>query len=270
MKVFSEIFQTSQFVEGRGQTYYLDESWMQGRAIYGGLSTAICLDGAMKQLGDLPPLRSASINFIGPASKEVYVQCTVLRRGKSVTFVQADLMGESGLITHTVFSFGAARDSQLEETYYPLGELVDPESAASFFPEKGFVAAPNGGRPAFTQHFDVRIVKGSRPFSGAENPSFELWVKHKDPAAKDIVALVALADMPPPAVLPVFKSFAPISSMSWMFNVLKPDLTNDSGWWLMGVYAENASQGYSSQNMTICNDQGELVMVGRQNVAVFY
>ncbi len=269
-KTFREILQTSRFVEGRGQTYTLEPSWMQGRAIYGGLSTALCLDGAMKQIEDLPPLRSASVNFIGPASLEVQVKCSVLRRGKSVAFVQADLSGEAGLITTVVFSFGAARASRLEAVYQDFEEVAGPESGESFFPDDGFLPVQNGGRPAFTRHFDVRLVKGNRPFSGAQKPSFELWVKHKDPVDNDVTALVALADMPPPAILPILEGFAPVSSMSWMFNVVNKDLSSDSGWWLLGSYAEHASQGYSSQNMTIRNDRGELVVVGRQNVAVFW
>ena len=270
MKSFSEIFQTSTFIEGHGQTYTLEPSWMQGRAIYGGLSTAICLHGVQQQIPNLPPLRSASVNFIGPASMEVFVKCLILRQGKSVTFVQADLMGEKGLVSTIIFTFGAPRASQLDHVYFESPELAGPESAKAFFPtDKAPPGAPVG-KPSFTQHFDTRIVRGSTPFSGADTPSFDLWVKHKDPQATDIVALVGLADMPPPAVLPLFKSFAPVSSMSWMFNIISEDLSNESGWWLLGSYAEHASQGYSSQNMTIHNDRGDLVMVGRQNVAVFY
>ncbi|MEM6628266.1 MAG: thioesterase family protein [Bacteroidota bacterium] len=270
MKSFSEILQTSQFVEGQGQTFFLDESWMQGRAIYGGLSTALCLHGSLKQLGNLPPLRSASVNFVGPASSEVYVKSSILRQGKSVSFVQAELIGEAGPINTVIFCFGAPRPSKLDAVYHISREVIRPESAAPFFPESNPIPIKNGGRPAFTQHFETRLVKGSRPFSGAKEPSFELWVKHKDNTANDITALVALADMPPPAVLPLFETFAPISTMSWMFNILREDLTNESGWWLLGVYAEHASQGYSSQNMIIRNDKGALVLVGRQNVALFY
>ena len=270
MKSFSEILQSSRLVEGRGQTFVLDTSWMQGRAIYGGLSTALCLHGIFEQLGELPPLRSTSINFLGPASIEVYVKAKILRRGKSVAFVETELLGEKGLICKAIFCFGAARESKLAEVYLDFYEVPKPALAESFFPEEGFLPIENGGRPAFTQHFDARLIKGSRPFSGAPKPSFELWVKHKDLLATDITALVALADMPPPGVLPVFESAAPISTMSWMFNILTNDLSNASGWWLLGVYSEHASEGYSSQNMTIRNDRGELVLVGRQNVAIFY
>ncbi|MEL6674935.1 MAG: thioesterase family protein [Bacteroidota bacterium] len=270
MKPFSEVLQTGHDVAGQGQTYILDESWMQGRGIYGGLSTALCLDGVKQQLGALPPLRSANINFIGPASKEVFVIPKLLRQGKSVSFVQAELMGEAGLITQAVFSFGAPRESRLEGVFLPEKSMTDPAASPPFFSDNGFTPATQGARPAFTHHFDVRLIQGHRPFSGVDTPSFELWVRHQDATAKDMTALIALADMPPPGILPMFKGLAPISSMSWMFNIIRNDLTNKSGWWFMRVEAEHAHGGYSSQNMSIRNDHGELVMVGRQNVAIFY
>ncbi|MEM9936543.1 MAG: thioesterase family protein [Bacteroidota bacterium] len=269
-KTFTELLQTARLIEGKGLAYTLEEGWMQGRAIYGGLSTALCLDGTHALLKDLPPLRSVSVNFIGPASPEVYVQASVLRRGKNVVFVKAELFGQDGLITHTVFCFGAAKASRLDAVYVPPKKVVGPESARSLFPEDGITPAGKRVPPPFTQYFEVALVNGDRPFSGSDDPSMELWVRHKDPSAKDMKALIALADMPPPAIFPVFKGFAPISSMSWMFNILTDDLTNQSGWWLMGVYGEHAKQGYSSQNMTIYNDKGELVVAGRQNIAVFY
>ena len=47
---------------------------MQGKTTYGGLSAALCLEGARRLLledgGSLPPLRSASVAFVGAAGGE--------------------------------------------------------------------------------------------------------------------------------------------------------------------------------------------------------
>lgn len=271
---FTDILASSIVDDQKGRVYSLDASWMQGRAIYGGLSAALCYDAVCRSFNDLPMLRSANISFVGPASEVVWAQVSTLRRGKSVAFIQADLIGESGLITRAVFGFGAKRASQLDEVYYDLQHAsVSPEECEDFFvaPEgASTLRSESSGPPSFTQHFDARLAAGSRPFSGAQSPSFELWVKHRDSAANDMTALIALADMPPPAVLPLAQTLAPISSMTWMFNILTDDIANVSRWWLMGLFAEHASQGYSSQNMTIHNDRGELVIAGRQNVAIFF
>ena len=59
--------------------------------------------------------------------------------------------------------------------------------------------------------------------------------------------------MPPPAVLPMFKEFAPISSMTWMMNFLKEDISTEDGWWLMRSAADHSRDGYSSQDMQVWN-----------------
>ena len=107
------------------------------------------------------------------------------------------------------------------------------------------------------------------PISGSDEHEFYLWVRHEDPRAEGIVALLALADMPPPAVLPMFREFAPISSMTWMVNVLNANPVSKDGWWLLQSRGENASEGYSSQDMLVWNSDGELVIAGRQSVAIF-
>jgi acyl-CoA thioesterase len=76
--------------------------------------------------------------------------------------------------------------------------------------------------------------------------------------------------MPPPAVLPMFKEFAPISSMTWMMNFVKEDLSTSDGWYLLRSEAENAQDGYSSQDMQVWNSDKELLITGRQSVAIFY
>ncbi len=262
-------------------SYQVPASWMQGRALYGGLSAALCIDGSQKSFQDLPPLRTMNVNFIGPGSAEVEVRATLLRRGKSVAWIRADLLGDGGLIASTTLGFGASRESRLdcdysEELYGSRQEFPRPHDSENFYlgPED-FASAEQYELammmiPGFASNFEVRLVSGGRPASGSERPSMELWVKHKDQAAEGIAALAGIADMPPPAIMPVMKQPAPLSSLSWMFNILSDDLSSEDGWWLLGTYAEHARQGYSSQNMTIHNSRGELVLLGRQNVTVFY
>jgi len=55
-----------------------------------------------------------------------------------------------------------------------------------------------------------------------------------------------------------------------MMNFLSEDISTDEGWWLMRSAAEHARDGYSSQDMQVWNSRGELIITGRQNVAIFY
>jgi len=240
----------------------ITQSWMQGRTTYGGLSAAICLAAVTKSFPDLPPLRSAQINFIGPVGGEVNIETKVLRQGRSVAYVSAEMFGEKGLATSAVFCFGAARDSKLNDDFIDTPNVPSVEESEDFFKQKQ--------GPGFTSHFDCLSAKGGFPASGSAESEHFIWVRHKDKSATDLAALIGIADMPPPAVLPMFTEFAPISSMTWMFNIMNNNTATEDGWWLMRTAAEYAHQGYSSQDMQIWNRAGELVLTGRQNVAIFY
>ena len=133
-------------------------------------------------------------------------------RANPVAFVEADVTGEKGLATRCAFAFGAERASVFERTFAPTPSMPGPEACETYIPE--------GLGPSFANHFETRLAKGARPGTGADEHDHFIWVRHKDDAADSVVALLALADMPPPAVMPMFKEFAPISSMTWMVNLL--------------------------------------------------
>lgn len=240
----------------------IPNNWMQGRTTYGGLSAALCLQTALLDNPDLPPIRSAQINFIGPAGGKVMMQSKILRQGKSVCYMEVLMFGEKGLATHAVFCFGSARESKLNEIYTSKPEVPNHKGLTGFF--------PSAIAPTFTQHFETKLAQGDPPVSGSSETEFYLWCRHNDKAANNMVALLGIADMPPPAVLPKFKEFAPLSSMTWMLNFLVEKPKTQDGWWLLRSAAEHAIDGYSSQDMQVWNSDRELIISGRQNVAVFY
>lgn len=240
----------------------ITDSWMQGRTTYGGLSAAICLKAVENSFTDLPPLRSAQISFIGPAGGDVTIKAKVMRRGGSVSYISAEMTGEKGLATQAVFCFGAQRESRIAQIF------TEPPKVPSYQNSKPFFDIGSG--PAFSKNFECLLAKGGHPISGSNEHEHYTWVRHKDRQANDMAALLGVADMPPPAVLPMFKEFAPVSSMTWMLNSLNIDTSTTDGWWLIRSAAEHARDGYSSQDMQVWNASGDLVISGRQNVAIFY
>lgn len=238
------------------------EDWLQGRTIYGGLAAAFCLEAVNRQLGALPPLRSAQFSFVGPAAGTVTIRPTLLRQGKSTAFVAVELSGEAGLATRATFCYGAARESGVAFGNVAAPAVPEPDDSKPFFrPIPGL---------NFIQHFDGRLADGNFPFSGDKDPTMTLWLRHRDdkmPAS--MTALVALADAPPPAALVRFSKPGPFSTMTWAIDLLTDRLETEGGWWLARVTAENIANGYSSQAMTMWNSARQPVMVCRQNLAVF-
>lgn len=257
---FSSLIGDAAFADGELSAHIPDD-WMQGRTTYGGLSAALCLEAARRAIGDLPPLRSAMVSFIGPTGGDVTGRARLLRQGKSVTFVEAELHGEKGLATRCEFAFGASRSSVFDNVFVETPAMPGPEHCEDFIPQ--------GMGPPFARHFDTKLARGARPVTGSSEYDHFIWVRHKDREATGPVALLALADMPPPALLPMFREFAPISSMTWMVNFTHAEATTEDGWWLLETKAENGAEGYSSQDMFVWNRAGDLVIAGRQSVAIF-
>jgi acyl-CoA thioesterase len=256
---FGELSGSIAASEGGGFSVVIPENWLQGRTTYGGLTAALCLEAAMRAFPDLPPLRSADIAFVGPAGGPVRVAATILRRGKSVVFVNADLYSKAALATRAVFAFGAARAGGVEANFLPMRDFPPPEGLEGPDPER---------LPVFARNFDLRYLTGGRPFSGSRDCDVHLWVRHRDAAASGLAALVALADMPPPALFPLMPRPARLSTVAWSFNLIGPAPAAPE-WLLLQTRAETASDGYTSQDMFVWRRDGTPLLAGRQSVAIF-
>lgn len=231
------------------------------------------------------PLRSALVSFVGPAGGDVEVRTAVLRRGRTMTFVRSELFeAASGeLATSCQFAFGAERASGFDEAAgveAPPARLPAPDRCGSLFE-----GSPG---PTFTQHFLARLAHGARQRTGAEESDHWIWVRHAGCAEEDQeavrsggvpgvdgdVALLCLADVPPPAILPRLRGPGPTSSATWMINFLgcpggAAPRAGEGGWFLLRSRAESARGGYSSQDMAIYGAGGAPIATGRQCVAIF-
>ena len=81
---------------------------------------------------------------------------------------------------------------------------------------------------------------------------------------------MAIADALPPAAFPLLgREFKPLSSLTWLVNLLTATPSTTDGWWLLSAKADFAQHGSSSQVMRVWNAAGELVAEGMQSVAIF-
>lgn len=242
--------------DGDGWRGIVPPTWQQGRTAYGGLSAALALHAAMRVEPDLPPLRSAQVSFIGPLSGEIAIRATKLRRGRNAAFVQADVTSEAGLGLRATFVFMAPIDSKLSlnEGTTPPFPLPDADTKTFL----GMSAVP------FTQNFE--LVDQRDGLGAAE---WLRWVRLREREGLDpAVAFMAIADCLPPAAIKLVGGLAPLSSMTWLVNLLAPPETTD-GWWLLHAAADHAKDGASSQRMAIWNAEGAAVAEQMQSVAIF-
>ncbi len=232
---------------------------MQGRTSYGGFSAALALEAARGLADDLPPLRSAQVSFVGPLSGSVEVRARMLRRGKNASWVSAEVSGEAGVgLTATFVFMGPVEASVLH-----LHEVPPP---VDLIPVDRAIGLPEGRGPTFAGHFERRFA---RPRGPGSEPELCWWLRLKDAEGLDpMVSLILLGDGLPPGVMPLIGN-VPVSSMTWLVNLLTPRPVTRDGWFLLRSAGNYAEKGCSSQDMAIWNADGEAVAVGMQSIALF-
>ncbi len=241
----------------------LSPSWLQGRAAFGGLAASMAVTGMIKAVGDEAPLRSLMVNFVGPVPvTKTYVKPRILRQGKSVTQVTADIEDENGVHLHASAAFGAPRPAK------------SVEQAAIFKPEprESVPLMPKnmGSIPNFLQHFDIHWTGGGIPLSGMNDRRCGMWVKHtEDMSAHAEAKIIALADMPPPIMLAHFKKLVRVSSLSWSLEFVRPANEIKSDWFYLEYTLESAADGYSQQDGRIFDEEGNLCAISRQCMVYF-
>ena len=248
-----------------GFAVVIPEDWHQGRTAYGGLTAALALHAARFAGGELPPLRSAQISFVGPLHGEVEARARVLRRGRNAVWIAAEVLradepgGEIGTLATFVFMAPVENRLHLKHPLDMPG-LIPVDEA----PER----APPPGPARLLHHLDVRFAL---PPSAEKRPEVCWWVRAKERQGLDpAMQLMLCADAPPPGVFPLLPRPAPpISSMTWLLNLLTAMPRTRDGWWLMRVSGDYAENGCSSDRTGIWNSEGEAVSLGMQSVAIF-
>lgn len=243
--------------------YTTDESWLQGRSLFGGLQAAIAVDAMQRLSADMPPLRTLQATLCAPISgPQVRVHARLLRAGKNTVQCAADFMDGETLIASFVGIFGHARESALEQTAPALTPAAEHGTTFPFIPNI---------TPAFIQHFEAELLAGHFPFTGGGGSQQQLRLSLKDAQPRAGAAQVlALADFPPPLALSHFRKPVPGSTLTWMLNLVQPDLAGfDLQNWITDVHLEAGADGYTHQSVRLYGPDHSLVALSRQCMVVF-
>jgi acyl-CoA thioesterase len=243
----------------------IEPGWGQGRAAFGGLMAALAYQGLAQSLAPAAPLRALSVSFVAPGTPgPARVQAELLRQGRSASQSLARISQQDGVCTLIQASHGAPRQSVI---------AIDAATAPALpGPGEGQVLPwLEGVVPEFTRHFELVFVQGGLPFSGEGRGDMAGWVRFREPPARiDIPHVLALLDAWPPAVLPMYRQPAPISSLAWTMEWLPgAALSSPQGWWQYQAHTDVAADGYAQIGARLFNEQGELVVISRQTVALF-
>jgi len=251
-----------------GWTAEVPASWAQGRTIFGGLQAALAVRAMRDLVPQAVPLRVLQASFIAPiAPGPVRIEANVLRRGKSVTQIEARVLDQGQTACLLFGVFGEARASALD--IKPPRPVLPPAEAAKPF------TYVEGIAPAFTQHVATRWLGGVSIFQGSEEPRTGIYVGFRDepyagPGALGEAQIIGYADIVPTPGLSMLKQPTMASSLTWTLELLSDDFgPAREGLWLMDTEVTAGSHGYLNQSATLWSPEGEAVALSRQSVVVF-
>ena len=249
--------------DSENNTTHFDESWSQGRSVFGGLSSAFAVTAMNKLTEDLP-LRSLLVSFIAPIPPgEIQVETHVQRRGKNVTQLRADVRSGGECCLQAMGVYGRARPSL----------TVDPETDFQALPRQSGIpfSAHKKRAPGFLRFFNGCWAGGALPFSGRKVRQLGIWAKHRiDMEAFPAEALISIADIPPPVMLSHYKKPpVPSSSLTWSLEFIRPPCTVPIDWFYIQSELEAAADGYTQQSARIFTEDGTLCLLSRQCMVYF-
>ena len=247
-------------------TLSVDSNWAQGRTLYGGISASLVYQAMREVVDSDKVLRTLNTNFIGPIASDSEFRITVeiLREGKNVTQVVGRLLQDNKVAVTSQGSFGMARESKIHVSNH-LQHNMDYPRKPDFMPVIPKVT------PKFLGHFEQAKTKGGWPFTGKKDSNIHGWMRFKkQPSDFSDAHLVALIDIWPPTVLQMLRWPAMASTMSWNLEFIHPHQeASGNDWFAYQAQTKHADDGYANTEANIWDNQGTLVAISRQVVAVF-
>ena len=193
----------------------IPSGWLQGRTVFGGLIAGLLIQKAILTVNDSEKqLLSCSVSFVGPVQQgAAKLTAEVLRQGKSVTTLEIRLWQDDAVQSVLVASFGLGRESRIVVNNQPtVPDYVTADQLEKMVYLEGLM-------PECLQQFELCWAEGHYPMAGSKTPDFGGWCRFSPQlhSNRDLCLgdLFSLMDVWPPRVLPMFKTPAPASSLSW-------------------------------------------------------
>jgi len=241
----------------------IDDEWLQGRSVFGGLQAVLGVRAMRSLLADPLPLRTLQTTFISPLpAGDIRVEARLLRSGKSTVHVEARLYDGEQVACLMVAVFGVARPSTIAIEHPPVVAAKPPEQSL----QMPYVA---GLSPAFLQFLRMRWADGVFPYCGGKQARTQVWAELRDLPVIDESAVIALADSIPSPALSLFRRPNPASSLTWTLEFLRAHVDVPAAPWLMDAAVTAAADGYGAQTATLCDHTGRAVALSRQSVVIF-
>lgn len=261
--LWRESHATSGEIELHGE---LDQSWYQGRGVFGGITAAAILKSMLCLESDRSP-RSLTVQCVAPAvAGPAKVMTRREHEGKRVSHLSSRLYcghhDQEKLVALAYASFGSFRSAEHELEPQAPPSLPDPNKV----PEAPFLPS----MPAFCQHVSYRYCLGGFPYSGHAEPKLGGWCDLKDAGPVSLPYLAALLDAWAPALLPTLQQPMRAASIDFSYHFyVKPSEVEQLQRPFMYVgEVISIVDGYAEERDLLWDASGRPVASSRQLIAL--
>lgn len=193
----------------------IPDGWQQGKGAFGGVVVALAARALVaSERDEQRTLRSLSADLCAPALPgPVEVRVSTLRRGGSVSFLDARVTQDGALVARASAALAVARDVAPAAITSPAPR-PPPWADAPVIP----VEPPLG--PVFARHYEYRAT-GPLPFSGSREAIAEGWIREQvPPDALDAPAIAALLDAWWPTSLTIEPAPRAVATVGYTMQLL--------------------------------------------------
>jgi acyl-CoA thioesterase len=244
--------------------------WRQGRGAFGGLVVGAMLRAIEAAVGDPARTpRAVTAEIYGPVGAgPADIATYVLRTGKQVTTVRAELVQDHESLAHAVAIVSGVRKGEMPRWLELAAPAAQPWDAVA---PLAMPAGDAGPFPEFATNFEYRIVEGM-PFTGPAAPARCIgWVRAREPgtARADAALIAALCDAWWPTALVRATQPRPMGTIAFTLEVVTDLAAIDpAAPFVYRATSPVCADGYFLETRELWTADGRLVAVNQQTFAV--
>jgi acyl-CoA thioesterase len=239
-----------------GGTVYdaeLDLGWSIGGKPNGGYLLAILARAATEATGRPHPLAVSGHFLRPPAGGAAEVRVETVKAGRTVASVRSTLWQHDKPCLDTLITLGELGGAAVDYAAEPMPSLPTPEEC------RNRSEAPF--RVELLDHIDVLIDPATAPFPTPNGrPMIQGWMRYRDGADADALALALAVDAMPPTVFHLDKlGWAPTVELTFLLRGVPAP-----GWLAFRAEATFVADGWFDESAAVWDSTGRLVAQSRQ------
>ncbi len=235
-----------------------DDSWYQGRGVYGGLVFAQMAVEVSKHSHF--PLRRLTVDMCAPVlAEEMTIDIQQARVGANSGFYYVACLQNGKVVAHGTAVCGGKRLGDFDQHTF-----VMPQRDVPTIPS----LPQNPLMPKFTQHFQYWPTNGALPFSRSKELECGGWIRSRHDSTIDIPMALSLMDAWWPSVSLGLNGPRPMGTISFTADFCFEAAFQQTEPCLLHNTCLEVQDGYAIENNMLWSSNGKLLARSQQNVVI--